>query len=176
LVAAGEGRTSAISYQPAGCIYRSTKAYRLTTGSGTLVATPLNCLLALTDGPHFRLRPIWRVKRSGSLLAVLKKRCSARFLTHHGLSLEDVELVNVELVTVAVSDVRSGRRRHRCVPQFRAEPDGYRSVDGTCFLTSRKKGLPPYDELIYVAKPRHDGQRHDRTVSGSHRESDANIS
>jgi len=45
-----------------------------------------------------------------------------------------------------------------------------KAVDGTCFYVEEEWALPPYDELIYVGSNRDTmEQRHDRTVSGSHR-------
>ncbi|MGJ8558375.1 MAG: ABC transporter substrate-binding protein, partial [Sulfitobacter geojensis] len=71
-------------------------------------------------------------------------------LRHHGLSLDDVELVNVNwslspsLMSGQV-DAVIGAYRNFELNQMEIE-----GIEGNCFFVE-EEGLPPYDELIYVA-------------------------
>ncbi len=105
LVAAGKADL-AISYQPQLHlqIHEGLPLQRV----GTLVATPLNCLLALTDGPIASPTDL-AGKKVGFSVGGVEEAVLGAILTHHGLSLDDVELVNVlppydELIYVANRD------------------------------------------------------------------------
>ena len=168
LVAAGKADL-AISYQPQLHlqIHEGLPLQRV----GTLVATPLNCLLALTDGPIASPADL-AGKKVGFSVGGVEEAVLGAILTHHGLSLDDVELVNINwslspsLMSGQVDAVIGAFRN------FELNQMDIEGVDGTCFYVE-EEGLPPYDELIYVAEPGHDGQGQDRAVSGRDRESDA---
>ena len=91
LVAAGDS-DFAISYQPPLHlqIHEGLPLQRV----GTLVATPLNCLLALADGP-IKSPADLAGKKVGFSVGGVEEAVLGSILRHHGLSLDDVELVNV---------------------------------------------------------------------------------
>ena len=146
LVAAGKADL-AISYQPQLHlqIHEGLPLQRV----GTLVATPLNCLLALTDGPIASPADL-AGKKVGFSVGGVEEAVLGAILTHHGLSLDDVELVNVNwslspsLMSGQVDAVIGAFRN------FELNQMDIEGVDGTCFYVE-EEGLPPYDELIYVA-------------------------
>ena len=146
LVAAGQAEL-AISYQPQLHlqIHEGLPLQRV----GTLVATPLNCLLALADGPIQSPADL-AGKKVGFSVGGVEEAVLGSILRHHGLSLDDVELVNVNwslspsLMSGQV-DAVIGAYRNFELNQMEIE-----GVEGNCFFVE-EEGLPPYDELIYVA-------------------------
>lgn len=146
MVAAGQADL-AISYQPQLHlqIHEGLPLQRV----GTLVATPLNCLLALTDGP-IQTPADLAGKKVGFSVGGVEEAVLGSILRHHGLSLDDVELVNVNwslspsLMSGQV-DAVIGAYRNFELNQMEIE-----GVEGTCFFVE-EEGLPAYDELIYVA-------------------------
>ena len=146
LVAAGKAEL-AISYQPQLHlqIHEGLPLQRV----GTLVATPLNCLLALADGPIQSPADL-AGKKVGFSVGGVEEAVLGSILRHHGLSLNDVELVNVNwslspsLMSGQV-DAVIGAYRNFELNQMEIE-----GVEGKCFFVE-EEGLPPYDELIYVA-------------------------
>lgn len=146
LVAAGKADL-AISYQPQLHlqIHEGLPLQRV----GTLVATPLNCLLALADGP-IQTPADLAGKKVGFSVGGVEEAVLGTMLRHHGLSLDDVELVNVNwslspsLMSGQV-DAVIGAYRNFELNQMEIE-----GVEGNCFFVE-EEGLPPYDELIYVA-------------------------
>ena len=146
LVAAGQAEL-AITYQPQLHlqIHEGLPLQRV----GTLVATPLNCLLALADGPIQSPADL-AGKKVGFSVGGVEEAVLGSILRHHGLSLDDVELVNVNwslspsLMSGQV-DAVIGAYRNFELNQMEIE-----GVEGNCFFVE-EEGLPPYDELIYVA-------------------------
>lgn len=146
LVAAGQADL-AISYQPQLHlqIHEGLPLQRV----GTLVATPLNCLLVLEDGP-IKTPADLKDKKVGFSVGGVEEAVLGSILRHHGLQLDDVELVNVNwslspsLMSGQV-DAVIGAYRNFELNQMEIE-----GVDGKCFFVE-EEGLPPYDELIYVA-------------------------
>ncbi|WP_424987397.1 ABC transporter substrate-binding protein [Microbulbifer sp. S227A] len=146
LVAAGQADL-AISYQPQLHlqIHEGLPLQRV----GTLVATPLNCLLTLADGPISTPADL-AGKKVGFSVGGVEGAVLGSILRHHGLSLEDVELVNVNwslspsLMSGQV-DAVIGAYRNFELNQMEIE-----GVEGNCFFVE-EEGLPAYDELIYVA-------------------------
>ena len=116
---------------------------------GTLVATPLNCLLVLADGPIQSPADL-AGKKVGFSVGGVEEAVLGSILRHHGLSLDDVELVNVNwslspsLMSGQV-DAVIGAYRNFELNQMEIE-----GVEGKCFFVE-EEGLPSYDELIYVA-------------------------
>ena len=96
LVAAGKADL-AISYQPQLHlqIHEGLPLQRV----GTLVATPLNCLLALTDGPIASPADL-AGKKVGFSVGGVEEAVLGAILTHHGLSLDDVEPVSYTHLTL----------------------------------------------------------------------------
>jgi putative hydroxymethylpyrimidine transport system substrate-binding protein len=158
LVAAGQG-DMAISYQPS--FTRAVKNAIPVVRAGTLVATPLNTLTALADGPVKSIADLKgrTVGYSGSGVQDVMLRT---MLKSAGLTEADVKLVNVNFaLTVALVSGRAD-----------AIIGGFRNFEGIEIeLAGRKArmffpeehGVPPYDELIYVVKQdRQDDPRHAR--------------
>lgn len=148
LVAAGHADL-AISYQPQLHlqIHEGLPLKRV----GTLVSTPLNCLLALADGP-IKTPADLAGKKVGFSVGGVEEAVLGSILRHHGLSLDDIELINVNwslspsLMSGQV-DAVIGAYRNFELNQMEIE-----GVEGKCFFVE-EEGLPSYDELIYVANP-----------------------
>ncbi|MEM9583908.1 MAG: ABC transporter substrate-binding protein [Pseudomonadota bacterium] len=146
LVAAGQADL-AISYQPQLHlqIHEGLPLQRV----GTLVATPLNCLLALAEGP-IKTPADLKGKKVGFSVGGVEEAVLGSILRHHGLELSDVELVNVNwslspsLMSGQVDAVIGAYRN------FELNQMDIEGVEGRCFFVE-EEGLPPYDELIYVA-------------------------
>lgn len=118
---------------------------------GTLVATPLNCLLVLEDGPVQEIVDL-KGGRIGFSVAGVEEALLKAVLDRGGLTLDDVELVNVNwslspAVMSGQVDAVIGAYRNFELNQMAIE-----GVPGRCFYLE-EEGLPAYDELIYVANP-----------------------
>ncbi|MGC8203721.1 ABC transporter substrate-binding protein [Aliiroseovarius sp. PTFE2010] len=148
LVAAGRADL-AISYQPQLHlqIHEGLPLQRV----GTLVATPLNCLLTLADGPIDTPADLKGAKVGFSVGGV-EEAVLGHMLNTHGLTLDDVELINVNwslspsLMSGQVDAVIGAFRN------FELNQMAIQGAPGRCFYVE-EEGLPPYDELIYVANP-----------------------
>lgn len=146
MVAAGHAEL-AISYQPQLHlqIHEGLPLQRV----GTLVATPLNCLLVLADGPIESPADL-AGKKVGFSVGGVEEAVLGSILRHHGLSLDDVELINVNwslspsLMSGQVDAVIGAYRN------FELNQMVIEGVEGKCFFVE-EEGLPSYDELIYVA-------------------------
>lgn len=118
---------------------------------GTLVATPLNCLLVRKDGPVESIADLAGRKVGFSVSGVEEVLLSA-LLGQHDLTLEDIELVSVNwsLSPALMSgqvDAVIGAYRNVELNQMAID-----DVPGRCFYIE-EEGIPAYDELIYVANP-----------------------
>ncbi|MGH6918787.1 MAG: ABC transporter substrate-binding protein, partial [Geminicoccaceae bacterium] len=91
LVAAGRADI-AISYQPQ--LHIQVDQSLPLTRIGTLVATPLNALVALADGPIRRVADL-QGRKVGFSVGGFEDALLGAMLASHGLTLDDVELVNV---------------------------------------------------------------------------------
>ncbi len=148
LVAAGQADL-AVSYQPQLHlqIHEGLPLKRV----GTLVATPLNCLLVLEDGPIKSLADL-KGKKVGFSVAGVEEAILTAMLNAHGVALDDIELINVNfslspsLMTGQVDAVIGAFRN------FELNQMDIEGVAGRCFYIE-EEGVPPYDELIYVANP-----------------------
>ncbi|SOH93883.1 putative hydroxymethylpyrimidine transport system substrate-binding protein [Monaibacterium marinum] len=146
MVAAGRADL-AISYQPQLHlqIHEGLPLQRV----GTLVATPLNCLLVLEDGPIESPADL-AGRKVGFSVGGVEEAVLGAVLNTHGLSLDDIELVNVNwslspsLMSDQVDAVIGAFRN------FELNQMDIEGVSGRCFYIE-EEGLPPYDELIYVA-------------------------
>lgn len=146
MVAAGRADL-AISYQPQLHlqIHEGLPLQRV----GTLVATPLNCLLVLEDGPIDSPADL-AGRKVGFSVGGVEEAVLGAVLNTHGLSLDDIELVNVNwslspsLMSGQVDAVIGAFRN------FELNQMDIEGVSGRCFYIE-EEGLPPYDELIYVA-------------------------
>jgi putative hydroxymethylpyrimidine transport system substrate-binding protein len=145
LVAAGQADI-AVDYQPS--LMLQVKEGLPLVRFGTLINTPLNCLIVLKDGPVKSLADL-KGKKIGYSVASFQDAYLTAILKTAGLTAADVTLVNVNfnLVTALLSG------------QVDAAIDGYRNFEliqlalegkpGIAFYPE-EHGVPPYDELIYV--------------------------
>lgn len=148
LVAAGQADVG-VYYQPN--LYLDHAAGVPIVRFGTLVETPLNCVIALAHGPIQSLADL-KGKTIGYSVSGFEQALLAEMLKSAGLSLKDVKLVNVNFALTP--SVISGR--------VDATIGGFRNFDllqmglqghaGKAFYPE-EHGVPPYDELIYVTRP-----------------------
>lgn len=147
LVAAGQGDV-AVTYQPD--LMLQVKEGLPLVRFGTLVETPLNCLIVLKDGPIKTLADL-KGRKVGYSVASLQEAYIGAILASAGLTAGDVEMVNVNFALS--SALMSG--------QVDAVIDGYRNFEltqlaiegrpGVAFFPE-EHGVPPYDELIYATR------------------------
>lgn len=148
LVAAGKADL-AVSYQPQ--LHMQVAEGMPLVRVGTLIATPLNCLAVLKDGPLKEIADL-KGKKIGFSVAGVDEATLTTMLGSAGLTLEDVTLVNVNwslspsLMSGQV-DAVIGAYRNFELTQMKIE-----GIEGECFYPE-EAGIPPYDELIYVANP-----------------------
>ncbi|MEM0978567.1 MAG: ABC transporter substrate-binding protein [Pseudomonadota bacterium] len=147
LVAAGEADL-AISYQQQ--IHLDVHEGLPIIRVGTLIATPLNCLLVLADGPVQSLSDL-KGRSIGFSVAGVDEAIIKVLLDQAGLTLDDVEMVNVNwslapsLMSRQVDAVIGAARN------FQPNQMSIDGIEGRCFYLE-EEGFPAYDELIYVAK------------------------
>ena len=118
---------------------------------GTLIATPLNCLLVRDDGPVRTLADL-RGRKIGFSVAGVEEALLATMLGQAGLTLDDVELVNVNFslspaLMAGQVDAVMGAYRNFELTQMELE-----GIKGRCFYIE-EEGVPAYDELVYLANP-----------------------
>lgn len=148
MVAAGRADL-AVSYQPQ--LHLQIAEGLPLVRIGTLIATPLNCLLVLEDGPIRQISDL-KGRKIGFSVAGVEEALLTTILGRHGVSLSEVELVNVNwslspsLMSGQV-DAVIGAYRNFELNQMQLE-----GVNGRCFYLE-EEGLPAYDELIYVVNP-----------------------
>jgi putative hydroxymethylpyrimidine transport system substrate-binding protein len=146
MVAAGKADL-AVSYQPQ--LHLQVHEGLPLVRVGTLVATPLNCLLVLRDGPVETLADL-KGRKVGFSVAGVEEALLGAMLMPHGLGLDDIELVNVNW---SLSPALMSRQVDAVIGAFRnfelnqLEIEG---IAGRCFYPE-EEGVPAYDELIYVA-------------------------
>ncbi len=154
LVAAGQADL-AISYQPQ--LHLQVHEGLPLLRVGTLVATPLNCLMVDANGPVQSLADL-RGRRIGYSVSGVESAVLAAMLGSAGLTGADVGMVNVNwsltpsLMTGQV-DAVIGAFRNFELTQMRLA-----GGDGRCFFPE-ENGVPPYDELIFVAQTGFDQDR-----------------
>lgn len=118
---------------------------------GTLVATPLNCLLVLEDGGAETIADL-KGKRIGYSVAGVEEALLSAVLTPAGLTLNDIELINVNW---SLSPALMSGQVDAVIGAFRNFELNQMEIEGRpgrCFFLE-EHGLPPYDELIYLANP-----------------------
>ncbi|HMB77812.1 MAG TPA: ABC transporter substrate-binding protein, partial [Kiloniellaceae bacterium] len=146
LVAAGKADI-AVSYQPQ--LYPQVSAGLPLVRIGTLVATPLNSLVVLADGPIASVADM-KGRKVGYSVGGFETALLAAMLAQHGLSLDDVTLVNVNfslspaLISGEVDAVIGAFRN------FELHQMDLVKRPGRAFYVE-EEGVPAYDELILVA-------------------------
>lgn len=146
LVAANQADL-AISYQPQ--LHVQVAAGLPLVRIGTLVATPLNTLLTLADGPVQSIADL-KGRTVGFSVGGFEDALLRAMLEPHGLTLDDITLVNINfsLSPALLSgqvDAVIGAYRNFELNQLAIE--GY---EGRAFYVE-EEGVPSYDELIIVA-------------------------
>jgi putative hydroxymethylpyrimidine transport system substrate-binding protein len=146
LVAAGQAEL-AVSYQPQ--LHLQVHEGLPLIRVGTLVATPLNCLLVLEDGPIATPADL-KGKKIGFSVAGVEEAILTAILGKYGVGFDEVDLVNVNfslspsLMSGQVDAVIGAYRN------FELNQMDIEGVPGKCFYIE-EEGVPSYDELIYVA-------------------------
>ena len=147
MVAAGNADL-AVSYQPQ--LHMQIAEGLPLIRVGTLIATPLNCLAVLKDGP---IKTIGDLKgRKVGYSGGIEEATLTTMLGSAGLTTADVTLVNVNwsispaLMSGQVDAVIGAYRNFELTQMKLA------GVEGHCFYPE-EAGIPTYDELIYVANP-----------------------
>ncbi len=146
LVAAGRADI-AIGYQPQ--LHLQVHEGLPLVRFGTLVATPLNSLVFLDGGPIRSIRDL-AGKRVGFSVGGFEEALLGAMLERAGLKLADVRLVNVNFALSAALlsgqvDAVIGAFRNFELNQLALE-----GRPGRAFFPE-EEGVPPYDELIYLA-------------------------
>ena len=154
LVAAGKADL-AVSYQPQ--LHVQIAAGLPLTRFGTLVATPLNTLLVLEDGPVKTIADL-KGRKVGFSVGGFEDALLRAMLARHGLTLDDITLVNVNFslspsLLAGQVDAVIGAYRNFELNQLKIEGE-----TGKAFFVE-EEGVPAYDELILIA---HSLQRYRR--------------
>ncbi|MEL6477761.1 MAG: ABC transporter substrate-binding protein [Pseudomonadota bacterium] len=148
LVAAGAADL-AVSYQPQ--LHLQVHQGLPLVRVGTLVGTPLNCLLVLADGP-IQTPADLKGRKVGFSVAGVEEALLSAILARYDVGFDEIELINVNwslspsLMSGQV-DAVIGAFRNFELNQMEIE-----EIPGRCFYLE-EEGLPAYDELIYVANP-----------------------
>jgi len=145
LVAAGKA-DMAIGYQPQ--LHQQIGEGLPLLRVGTLVATPLNSLVVLEEGPVKSIADL-KGRKVGYSVSGFEDALLRAMLEKHGLSLDDIELVNINwslspsLISGQV-DAVIGAFRNFELNQMEIEKH-----PGRAFYVE-EEGVPAYDELILV--------------------------
>ncbi|MEL6968513.1 MAG: ABC transporter substrate-binding protein, partial [Pseudomonadota bacterium] len=147
LIAAGQSDI-AISYQPQ--LHIQVSEGLPLTRIGTIVETPLNSLVVLKDGPIKSIEQL-KGKKVGFSVGGFEDAVLGAMLKTRGLSLKDVELININfalsqsLITGSVDAVIGAFRN------FELNQLDIEKRPGIAFYPE-ENGVPVYDELIFVVK------------------------
>ena len=150
LVAAGRADI-AVSYQPQ--LHLQVAAGLPLRRIGTLVATPLNTILVLADGPIETPADL-KGRRIGFSVGGFEDALLKAVLERHGMTLDDVTLINVNfslspaLLSGQVDAVIGAYRN------FELNQMAIEGRPGRAFYLE-EHGVPAYDELILIA---HEGR------------------
>ena len=144
---AAEKADIAISYQPQ--LHLQVAAGLPLARIGTLVATPLNSLLVLADGPVKSIADL-AGRRIGFSVGGFEDALLGAMLGKHGLTRADVMLINVNFnlsqsLLAGQVDAVIGAFRNFELNQVALE-----GRPGRAFFPE-EEGVPAYDELIFVA-------------------------
>ena len=147
LVAAGQADL-AITYQPQ--LHLQVHEGLPLTRVGTLIATPLNCLMVRADGPQTIAE--LKGRKIGYSVSGVEDALVGQILKTAGLTMQDVEMINVNwslspALIAGQVDATIGAYRNFELTQMRLE-----GAEGRCFYVE-EQGVPTYDELIFVANP-----------------------
>ncbi len=146
LVAAGQADI-AVTYQPQ--LHLQVQEGLPLARIGTLVATPLNSLVVLAEGPVKSIADL-KGRKVGFSVGGFEDALLGAMLAGHGLKLADVELVNVNFslspaLIAGQVDAVVGAFRNFELTQMELV-----GRPGRAFYPE-EEGVPAYDELIYAA-------------------------
>ena len=147
LVAAGQAEL-AVTYQPSLHIQAS-QGLPLTR-IATLVATPLNSLVVLDEGPIKSIADL-KGRTVGFSVGGFEDALLSAMLREAGLSLDDVKLVNVNF---SLSPALLSGQVDAVIGAFRNFELNQMEIEGSkgrAFYVE-EEGVPAYDELILVAR------------------------
>lgn len=147
LVATGQADV-AISYQPN--LYQQVAKGLPIARVGTLVATPLNSLVTLADGAVQSI-PDLKGRVVGYSVGGFEDALLGTMLEAHGLTLDDVSLVNVNF---ALTPALLSQRVSAVIGAFRnfeLNQIALEGREGRAFYPE-EHGVPVYDELIFIAR------------------------
>lgn len=148
-LAAAKQADLAVSYQPSLMVDLNNELPLVRMGS--LVDTPLNSLVVLADGPIQSISDL-KGKTVGFSVGGFEDAILGAMLEHHGLTLEDVSLVNVNF---ALSPSLYTGQVDAVIGAFRNFELNQMDLDqrpGRAFFPERH-GVPTYEELVLVAHP-----------------------
>ena len=147
---AAAGRVDlAVSYQPQ--LHLSRHNDLPLRRVGTLISTPLTCLVVLADGPVERMTDL-AGRKVGFAVAGVQEVLLDAMLAHNGLAPTDVEQINIGW---SISPALMAGQVDGVIGAFRNFELNQLAIEGTegrCFYPEAE-GVPAYDELIYVANP-----------------------
>lgn len=146
LVAAGQADI-AVSYQPQ--LHLQVQENLPLVRIGTLVATPLNSLVVLANGPVREVADL-KGRKVGFSVGGFEDALLGAMLARHGLALADIELVNVNF---SLSPALIAGQVDAVIGAFRNFELNQMDIvgrPGRAFYPE-EEGVPAYDELIYVA-------------------------
>jgi len=147
---AAAGRVDlAVSYQPQ--LHLSRHNDLPLRRVGTLISTPLTCLVVLADGPVEQMADL-AGRRVGFAVAGVQEVLLDAMLAHNGLAPTDVEQINIGW---SISPALMSGQVDGVIGAFRNFELNQLAIEGTegrCFYPEAE-GVPAYDELIYVANP-----------------------
>ena len=147
LVAAGRADV-AVSYQPQ--LHLQIEAGLPLVRIGTLVATPLNSVVVLADSPIRSIADL-KGRKVGFSVGGFEDALLGAMLAKHGLSLDDVELINVNF---SLSPALMSGQVDAVIGAFRNFELNQMDIagrPGRAFYLE-EEGIPAYDELVLVAK------------------------
>ncbi len=115
---------------------------------GTCIATPLNCLVALADGPIKTIADL-KGKTVGFSVGGFEDAVLGAMLRTHGLQLSDVRLVNINF---ALTQSLLAGRVDAVIGAFRNFELTQIALAGRRGIAfyPEEHGVPAYDELIFV--------------------------
>lgn len=150
LVAAGK-TDLAISYQPQ--LYLHAAKGLPVTRIGTLVATPLNALIVLADGPITSIGDL-KGRNIGYSVGGFEQIILQTMLAQENLTLDDVRLINVNF---SLSPSLLSGQTDAVIGAFRNFELNQMDIEkrpGRAFYPE-EHGVPAYDELIVIAQYKH---------------------
>ncbi|MBS1302251.1 ABC transporter substrate-binding protein [Loktanella sp. SALINAS62] len=147
---AAAGRVDlAISYQPQ--LHLSRHNDLPLRRVGTLISTPLTCLVVLADGPVQEIADL-RGRKVGFAVSGVQEVMLDAMLAHHDMAPDDAEQINIGW---SISPALMSGQVDAVIGAFRNFELNQLQIEGTkgrCFYPEAD-GVPAYDELIYVANP-----------------------